>query len=95
MKHPFALFLFALVATAALPAHAQLLPQQTPTGEAPPGAAGTQPLDRIVAVVDEDTILQSELNEAVQSVQQQYASNPGQLPPMDVQIGRASCRERV
>ena len=84
MKHPFALFLFALVATAALPAHAQLLPQQTPTGEAPPGAAGTQPLDRIVAVVDEDTILQSELNEAVQSVQQQYASNPGQLPPMDV-----------
>jgi peptidyl-prolyl cis-trans isomerase SurA len=37
-----------------------------------------------VAVVDEGVILQSELNEAVRSVQQQYASNPGQLPPIDV-----------
>jgi peptidyl-prolyl cis-trans isomerase SurA len=75
MKQPLALFLLAIATATALPAHAQLLPQ---------AAQGNQPLDRIVAVVDEGVILQSELNEAVRSVQQQYASNPGQLPPMDV-----------
>ncbi len=75
MKQPLALFLLAIATATALPAHAQLLPQ---------AAQGKQPLDRIVAVVDEGVILQSELNEAVRSVQQQYASNPGQLPPMDV-----------
>ena len=75
MKQPFALFLLAIATATALPTHAQLLPQ---------AATGKQPLDRIVAVVDEGVILQSELNEAVRSVQQQYASNPGQLPPMDV-----------
>lgn len=76
MKQPLALFLFAVAAASALPAHAQLLPQAA--------ASGKQPLDRIVAVVDDGVILQSELNEAVRSVQQQYASQPGQLPPMDV-----------
>ncbi|MDR3445024.1 peptidylprolyl isomerase [Dyella sp.] len=75
MKQPLAFFLLAVATATALPAHAQLLPQT---------AQGNQPLDRIVAVVDEGVILQSELNEAVRSVQQQYASNPGQLPPMDV-----------
>ncbi|AIF46920.1 peptidylprolyl isomerase [Dyella japonica] len=75
MKQPLALFLLAIATATALPAHAQLLPQ---------AAQGKQPLDRIVAVVDEGVILQSELNEAVRSVQQQYANNPGQLPPMDV-----------
>jgi peptidyl-prolyl cis-trans isomerase SurA len=75
MKQPLALFLLAIASATALPAHAQLLPQ---------AAQGNQPIDRIVAVVDEGVILQSELNEAVRSVQQQYASNPGQLPPMDV-----------
>lgn len=74
MKQPLALFLFA--AAAALPAHAQMLPQAA--------ASGNQPLDRIVAVVDEGVILQSQLNDAVRSVQQQYASQPGQLPPLDV-----------
>jgi len=75
MKQPLALFLLAVATATALPSHAQLLPQ---------AAAGKQPLDRIVAVVEDGVILQSELNEAVRSVQQQYASNPGQLPPMDV-----------
>ena len=75
MKQPLALFLLAVAAAAVVPAHAQLLPQ---------AASGNQPLDRIVAVVDDGVILQSELNEAVRSVQQQYASQPGQLPPMDV-----------
>ncbi|MHA6205238.1 peptidylprolyl isomerase [Dyella soli] len=75
MKQPLALFLLAVATATALPTHAQLLPQ---------AGTGKQPLDRIVAVVDEGVILQSELNEAVRSVQQQYASNPGQLPPMNV-----------
>ncbi|KRG71235.1 peptidylprolyl isomerase [Pseudoxanthomonas dokdonensis] len=43
-----------------------------------------QPLDRIAAVVDEDVILQSELDRAVNNVISQYASNPGQLPPRNV-----------
>ncbi|MFC5740058.1 peptidylprolyl isomerase [Dyella tabacisoli] len=76
MKQSFATFLFAIAAATVLPAHAQLLPQAA--------AADKQPLDRIVAVVDESVILQSELNEAVRSVQQQYASDPSQLPPIDV-----------
>lgn len=75
MKQPLALFLLAVATATAIPAHAQLLPQ---------AASGKQPLDRIVAQVDEGVILQSELNDAVRSVQQQYASQPGQLPPMDV-----------
>jgi peptidyl-prolyl cis-trans isomerase SurA len=72
MKQPIALLLLALAII--LPAHAQLL---TP-------AAPVEPLDRIDAVVNDDVILQSELDGAVRSVQQQYASQPGQLPPMDV-----------
>jgi peptidyl-prolyl cis-trans isomerase SurA len=47
-------------------------------------APANQSLDRIVAVVNDDVILQSELDDAVHSVQQQYASHPGQLPPVDV-----------
>ncbi|HWU71072.1 MAG TPA: peptidylprolyl isomerase, partial [Pseudoxanthomonas sp.] len=43
-----------------------------------------QPLDRIAAVVDEDVILQSELDRAVRNVTQQYANQPGQLPPQNV-----------
>lgn len=74
MKQPLALFLLAVASATALPAHAQLLPQ----------AQANKPLDRIVAVVDDGVILQSELDDAVRSVQQQYASQPGQLPPVDV-----------
>ncbi len=81
MKHPFALFLLALAASTALPAQAQLLPQAAPASQTP---QGVQPLDRIVAVVDEDVVLQSELNEKVQAVRQQYANQPGQLPPENV-----------
>jgi peptidyl-prolyl cis-trans isomerase SurA len=73
MKQPIALLLLALAII--LPAHAQLLT---------PAAPASQPLDRIDAVVNDDVILQSELNDAVRSVQQQYANQPGQLPPMDV-----------
>jgi peptidyl-prolyl cis-trans isomerase SurA len=84
MKHTLAPLLLAIAVTLALPAHAQLLPQAAPNGSPAPTGTGVQPLDRIVAVVDEDTVLQSELNEAVRSVQQQYAGHPEQLPPIDV-----------
>ncbi len=73
MKRSIALFLIAGAITCS--AHAQLLT---------PAAAADQPLDRIVAVANDEVILQSELNDAVRSVQQQYAANPEQLPPADV-----------
>ncbi|MFT3667479.1 MAG: peptidylprolyl isomerase [Pseudoxanthomonas sp.] len=47
-------------------------------------AQSLQPLDRIAAVVNEDVVLQSELDRAVQNVISQYASQPGQLPPRAV-----------
>lgn len=47
-------------------------------------AISTQPLDRIVAVVDEDVVLQSELDRDVNRVNVQFAKNPQQLPPHDV-----------
>src|SRR5438270_13453172 len=43
-----------------------------------------EPLDRIVAVAEDDVILQSELDRAVASVLAQYKANPQQLPPRDV-----------
>lgn len=75
----------ALLALAMLvsPVHAQLLAPPGVAGQ-PAAPTGIQPLDRIVAVVNDDVILQSELNDAVAAVQQQYASQPGQLPPLDV-----------
>jgi peptidyl-prolyl cis-trans isomerase SurA len=73
MKQSLASLLLALAIM--LPVHAQILA---------PAAPASQPLDRIVAVVNEDVILQSELNDAVVSVQQQYAGHTEQLPPMNV-----------
>lgn len=82
MKQIIASLLLALAIV--VPAHAQLLnPAAAPTAQ-PANASGLQPIDRIVAVVNDDVILQSELNEAVRAVQQQYASQPGQLPPLNV-----------
>lgn len=46
--------------------------------------AQQQPLDRIVAVVDEDIILQTELDRAVANIRGQYAGREAQLPPADV-----------
>lgn len=51
---------------------------------APLSAQTLQPLDRIAAIVDEDVILQSELDRAVANVINQYANQPGQLPPREV-----------
>ncbi len=73
MKQFLASLLLALAI--ALPVQAQMLTSAAPA---------TQPLDRIVAVVNDDVILQSELNDAVASVQQQYAGHTEQLPPMNV-----------
>ena len=47
-------------------------------------ALGTAPVDSIVAVVDEDVILRSELDRAIDNVRIQFTRNPGQLPPDDV-----------
>ena len=76
MKQIFAFFLLTLVAAMPSLGRAQMLSQDA--------NAGQQPVDRIVAVVEDDVILQSELNNAVNAIQQQYASQPGQLPSPDV-----------
>ena len=47
-------------------------------------AQQVQPLDRIAAVVDEDVILQSELDLALNNVLAQYAGREDQLPPRDI-----------
>ena len=48
---------------------------------APAFAQEVQPLDGIAAVVDEDVILQSELERAVQNIKVQYGDRQDQLPP--------------
>src|SRR3546814_3069494 len=58
-------------------------------------AQQVQPLDRIVAVVGEDVILQSELDLALTNVLAQYVGRADQLPPREIlqqqvlEIGRA------
>ena len=50
------------------------------------GAVAAQTLDRIVAVVDEDVILQSELQRELDMVRQQMRSQNQQLPPHDALV---------
>lgn len=50
--------------------HAQLLPQYQ-----------TQQLDSIVAVVEEHVVLESELDQAIATVKQQFQADPAKLPP--------------
>lgn len=48
-------------------------------------AQTTQPIDRIVAVVNDDVVLQSELDRATHNILVQYDKQPnGQLPPADI-----------
>ncbi len=54
------------------------------TAATPAFAQQSQPLDRIAAIVDEDVILQSELERAVNNIKAQYAGREGQLPPQSV-----------
>lgn len=74
MKSFFTVLLLTLAAVAMPEAHAQMLPRaQTP-----------QMIDRIVAVAQSDIVLQSELDQAVAQIRQQYANNPQQLPPTKI-----------
>ena len=45
---------------------------------------GSQPVDRIAAVVNEDVILRSELDRAIANIRTQYAGRENQLPPAEV-----------
>ena len=47
-------------------------------------ALSLDPIDGIVAVVEEDVILRSELNRAVNNIRAQFATRADQLPPADV-----------
>ena len=47
-------------------------------------SAATSPVDSIVAVVDEDVILRSELDRAVANITTQSAARGAQLPPKDI-----------
>ncbi|HTD28578.1 MAG TPA: peptidylprolyl isomerase [Xanthomonadaceae bacterium] len=47
-------------------------------------APQTTTIDKIVAVVDEDVILKSELDRAEANIKQQYSGHTAQLPPEDV-----------
>jgi len=51
---------------------------------APAFAQTAQRIDRIAAVVNEDVILKSELDQAVGNILSQYASRQNELPPRDV-----------
>ncbi|MDQ3206240.1 MAG: peptidylprolyl isomerase [Pseudomonadota bacterium] len=60
------------------PVHAQQAAGQ------PAASSQVQPIDRIAAVVDEDVILRSELDRALNNILSQYAGRGEQLPPRDV-----------
>lgn len=46
--------------------------------------AATQQLDRIIAIVEDDVILASELEEAIGNIRAQFRGNESQLPPDEV-----------
>lgn len=45
--------------------------------------AQIQPIDRVVAIVDNDVVMQSQLDQRLQEVEQSISKRGGQLPPMD------------
>lgn len=61
-----------------------LLPLLLLAGSAQAQSEGTQPVESIAAVVNEDVILRSDLDRAVANVRSQYADRPNMLPPADV-----------
>ncbi len=64
---------------------AEAVPAATARAPATPASSTqVQPLDKIVAVVDEDVILQSELDRAVSNILSRYADRADQLPPRPV-----------
>jgi peptidyl-prolyl cis-trans isomerase SurA len=96
MKSSFLASLVLTLTTAALalPASAQLLsPTAPPPTSAQPSSLPSpdadssnqvQPLDRIIAVVNDGVILQSQLNQTMGTVAQQITGSGGKLPPQDV-----------
>ncbi len=86
------LILTLAAAAFALPASAQLLsPNAPPPGSAPssllaPAAPSNQvqPLDRIIAVVNDGVILQSQLNQTMATVTHQIDASGGKLPPLGI-----------
>ena len=71
-----------------LPAFAQLLNPNAPLagGQALPSLTANQPqpLDRIIAVVNDGVILQSQLDETMATVAHQITASGGKLPPQNV-----------
>ncbi|HAW38538.1 MAG TPA: molecular chaperone SurA, partial [Pseudomonas sp.] len=51
---------------------------------APAALAQVQPLDRVVAIVDNDVIMQSQLNQRMREVQQTIEKRGADAPPTDV-----------
>jgi peptidyl-prolyl cis-trans isomerase SurA len=92
--HLACLALTLAAAATALPASAQLLsPNAPPATSAQPASMlgapavatnSVQPLDRIVAVVNDGVILQSQLNETMGTVAHQVQQSGGQVPPTGV-----------
>ncbi|HJR11696.1 MAG TPA: peptidylprolyl isomerase [Rhodanobacteraceae bacterium] len=92
--HLASLVLTFAAAAFALPASAQLLSpnappstgaQSTPLpGPQTPASNDVQPLDRIIAVVNDGVIMQSQLNQTMGTVAHQIQQSGGQLPPTDV-----------
>ena len=77
----------ALLGCAAVSAAAQFASPQPPSGRLDTKLATTpsrvQPVDRIVAVVNDEVITQNDLNERVALVVRQFQRQGGQLPPAD------------
>ena len=77
----------ALLGCATLAAVAQFATPQPPTGRLDTRLSTTPPrvvpVDRIVAVVNDEVITQNDLNERVQLVVRQFQRQGGQLPPAD------------
>lgn len=93
--HLASLVLTLAAVTVALPASAQLLSPNAPppTSGQPtsvlgtptaPASNGPQPLDRIVAVVNDGVVLQSQLNETMGTVAHQIQASGGSAPPTGV-----------
>jgi peptidyl-prolyl cis-trans isomerase SurA len=82
----------AALALAALAAQGQMASPTPPPPPAGPGKLDTRfsagsrviPVDRIVAVVNDEVITNNDLNERVQLVVRQIQRQGGQLPPVDV-----------
>ncbi len=51
-------------------------------------SAMAQVLDRVAAVVNEDVVMLSEVNERLKSIQRQFAGNEAQLPPQEILLNQ-------